>query len=347
MKSIKLILIYFKKGKTSASQITTRAHKEAFKDAFVTACSEPRIHDLLCIALLFPFKEEINKVGTNGANPTRISSAYVDTVALFAHLMVHPAAAELLEKLSTPVTPANRPAALDNTHGGMRHGTEVIGDQLISVAETIKESIDRADLFAVTRIGDEGAAFVAAIDPSKGAFESGQKLLQMRTTFVNLYETLKGFVNRSGQGAEEGTLEYFKDAYDNFCGPQGRNKNVALWYCFVVWTGQPNNMRWISNNMDASGLGRGSTSSNDKNREQPTSSSKRVREIATVLKSVFKEPSPKRQTGPTAGDQLCLARASAVEADKLQKAMADPNFQLLPEDKKTAMRNRWFDLMGV
>ncbi len=64
---------------------------------------------------------------------------------------------------------ADRPAALDNTDGRIRHS--------ISIADSIKSEIDAYVLFAPSCIGEDGAAFVSAIDQPRCSFRGATELL--------------------------------------------------------------------------------------------------------------------------------------------------------------------------
>ena len=61
---------------------------------------------------------------------------------------------------------------------------------------SIKSEINAYVLFAPSCIGEDGAAFVSAIDPSRGSFRGATKLLSLRTTQINLFDTLRMNVNR-------------------------------------------------------------------------------------------------------------------------------------------------------
>ena len=72
-------------------------------------------------------------------------------MALMAWLIINPLASEWLEKLNTPVASNDRPAGLDATNRGMRHSIEVLGENFLSMAESIKEDIDVSVLFDPAR----------------------------------------------------------------------------------------------------------------------------------------------------------------------------------------------------
>lgn len=62
-------------------------------------------------------------------------------VALMAHLLVHELATPLWESIHSSVDAANRPAYLEQTDG-VPAAKEAIGNQLISVANTIRNDLD-------------------------------------------------------------------------------------------------------------------------------------------------------------------------------------------------------------
>jgi len=71
------------KDKT-AGQITTIPHKKAFKEAFVTACSEVPLQDFLIVGILLPFETEWHKLSNTQHSTQKGSSNHVDAVALMA-----------------------------------------------------------------------------------------------------------------------------------------------------------------------------------------------------------------------------------------------------------------------
>lgn len=154
------------------------------------------MQDFLIVGILLPFETEWHKLSNTPHSAQKASSNHVDAVALMAWLIVHPLVEQWLEKLNTPMPSVDRSAALDNTDFGMRHSIDSIGDQLISIADSIKSEIDAYILFSPSRIEEDGAAFVSAIDPSRGSFRGATKLLSLRTTQINLFDTLKTNVNR-------------------------------------------------------------------------------------------------------------------------------------------------------
>lgn len=95
------------------------------------------------------------------------------------------------------------------------------------------------------------------IDPSTATFASAKELFSLQTTYVNLHDELIGNLDCSGSSAVDGTLERRLKCFNSFVGPYGRNKNMGLFYCFLVWEGK--NTRWLSKRLPDE-VARGSTS---------------------------------------------------------------------------------------
>ena len=99
-------------------------------------------------------------------------------------------------------------------------------DGLIAVAETLKQDLDMT-AFTVDRMGVEAMSAIAHIMPANAVFSDGVELQSLFTTYVNLYDTLLGNLDCSGQGHGVGTVERRMNCFENFVGPHGRSKNIG------------------------------------------------------------------------------------------------------------------------
>jgi hypothetical protein len=163
-------------------------------------------------------------------------------VALMAHLLVHELATPIWEAINQQVNVADRPAFLEQTDG-VSSSKEANGNQLISIANSIKSSLDLTFL-NVEHCGAEASVAMKDIDPSAATFASAKDLFSLHTTYVNLHDELIGNLDCSGQSAAEGTIERRLKCFNSFIGPHGRNKNIGLFYCFLVWEGK--STKWLS-----------------------------------------------------------------------------------------------------
>jgi hypothetical protein len=159
-----------------------------------------------------------------------------------AHLLVHDSATPLWEQVTANVDASDRPAFLDQTDGAASAKLK-IGDLLISVANGIKHNLDDT-MFSAEYIGAEASAMVSDIDPSVATFSNAKELFALQTQYVNLHDALLTNLDCSGSGAAVGTLARRMNCFEKFVGQVGRNKDVGLFYCFVVWEGR--NTRWLS-----------------------------------------------------------------------------------------------------
>ena len=77
-----------------------------------------------------------------------------------------------------------------------------------------------------------------------GFIATPQELKAMKTKFVNLHDQLLANLDHSGGNLPIGGVERRLKCWNSFVGESGRSKNVALFYCFVLWEGCE--LRWAS-----------------------------------------------------------------------------------------------------
>lgn len=103
-----------------------------------------------------------------------------------AHLLVHDLATPLWESIHTPVDEVNRPAFLEQTKNGIGNTKEAIGNQLISVANSIKGNLDLA-MLNQDHCFAEAALALKDIDPTAASFSDPKELFSFQTMYVHLH----------------------------------------------------------------------------------------------------------------------------------------------------------------
>lgn len=170
-----------------------------------------------------------------------------------AHLSVHPDATHLWEIAFSHVSANNRPAYLEQTDG-VGHQKIQAGNLLLNLAEKIKENLDLSR-FNAAYCGFEAAELLKEFNPAAAQFASAQDLFTVQTTYANKHDTLITNLDRSGSYDVEESYSRRIDCFENFVGQPGRSKDMALFYCFLLWEGR--SFRWTTRKLGGS-IGRDS-----------------------------------------------------------------------------------------
>jgi hypothetical protein len=267
-------------------------------------------------------------------------------VALMAHLLVDPDAEPMWTEMALGPSEEDRPAALDMV-------TPVRAqylDRLISLGRATRGHLDYS-LFEASRIGQDEHEVCRSFDPSHAEFESGEELLGMKTTWINKHDELLANLDASGGNLPIGP-ERRKLCFDNFVGPHGRCKNLALYYCFILWEGKE--LRFLTRRLDggacvtstggtdgSGGLG-GSYSS-----KKESLSSKDKKTIA--MYSAMMSPSVSAESERANVDlvkkraRAIVTKESAMQAAKLGEGMNHPMYQNLSLEKQKEIQDKWFE----
>ena len=285
-----------------------------------------------------------------------------------AHLVVSDKATALWEALHRTASGPDRPAMLDQTDG-LQGNKQDIADRLLSVAGAIKDDLDLS-VFSVDHCGAEASSAMAHIHASEAIFKSSLEILELYTSYVNQYDGLLSRLDSSGN-FDTGLTRRMK-CFDSFVGPPGKGRNVGLYYCFLLWEGNPT--RLTSHRLGESSR-RGSAGQVTATGAGDTSSfSKKEQKKMNMLSQILNgngRASPPNFTSPMggynsdnntlAGDgsgdkslleerkRLLIVRAQEAESNissakvaKLSKMMADPRFQFLTEQQQQEIQDDWF-----
>ena len=163
------------------------------------------------------------------------------------HLLIDPRATTLWEAVYELTYTHNRPAMLESTDG-VGAKKESIGNQLISVANSIKDSLDLS-MFAVEHCGAEAHAGMKNIDASIGTISSAAELFSLKTKYVNMNDQLLQNLDSSGTYECEGSLARRLKCHDHFIGQDGRSKNYLLLYLMILWEGKA--IKWLTKRLPA------------------------------------------------------------------------------------------------
>ena len=229
------------------SKFSKASDRKALEEAFITACSVQQHLTAFQSALCDPFVKDV--VLNQGP-----SSSVVNRVAMMAHLLVHEKALPLWEQLHQTPAQADRPAMLDQTDG-VAGNRQDIAERLLSLVEVIKEDLDLSRL-QPDHCGAEAADAMKDIHAAQAVFKNALEILELYTTYCNQHDALLTRLDASGNF--EIALERRMKCFASYIGPPGKSKNMGLYYCFLLWEGQPT--RLTSHRLGA-GTGRSSSSS--------------------------------------------------------------------------------------
>lgn len=260
--------------KKTAYTKLTKAELVEFHNCAIEASEDERTFALMCRVILDPFRAEISKLTSNvDVNPTSTNN-FGNKIALLAWLVVSDSATSIWEELQKEVDPNIKPQLLDQMNGINGWKTKLF-EKLCSVGEAIKlgSEIDFS-LFDENHIGTEAAAAMAHFSPGQATLDPAW-LKTNYTAMVNLHDQLLSNLDCSGSSTPAGTIDRRIRCFNNFLGPEGKVKNLPLFYCFVVWedavvrrakdirwlsrtltTGRPSLLEFNDNNMNRSNVGK-------------------------------------------------------------------------------------------
>jgi hypothetical protein len=161
----------------------------------------------------------------------------LNAIALFAHLLVDPEAADLWNNCHGSIVSSQKPQYLEQTDG-VGNFKEIQYGKLVSYSKSFRESLNNDDILSIHHIPDDALDAMQDIDPRKGVLDSAKRLKELETTWVNKHDCLIGNLDASGGNLPEGSFERRTKCWESFVGPPGKSKDVALYYVFLVWEGK-------------------------------------------------------------------------------------------------------------
>lgn len=245
------ILSKEKYDKKTAYTKLGRADLTEFHTSAISASANDGTFGSMCRAVLDPFEAELIKLAPKKgeAAATNNANSVANRIALLAWLVVSDSACPIWEELQKEISPHVKPQLLDQMDGVNGWKSRKY-DELCSIAEAIKggPEID-FKLFEASHIGTEAALAMASFNPGLAVLESPW-LRANCTAMINLHDQLIANLDCSGSGTPAGTIERRIKCFNQFLGPEGKVKNLNLFYCFVVWEDAVQNrgkdIRWLS-----------------------------------------------------------------------------------------------------
>jgi hypothetical protein len=139
--------------------------------------------------------------------------------------------------------------------------------------------------------------------------------------------------------------------WDSFIGSYGRSKNVALFYCFVLWEDVtviyssrrlPINACVVGGGDEGNGGG-----STPLQRDAVHFSRKEMKQLA-LLQSIVSPPSTSSSDTRNSDynrkrERVLDERASSIAATRLGDSMDHAHFQQLDPDKQKQIEDKWFE----
>jgi hypothetical protein len=304
----------------------------------------------------------------------------INRIALLAHLLVEPSLQSLLNQIhSTAAKSSSKTAVMDST-AGVTGTKNLLYNQVLSASEQLKKGYTNIVTEAGMQeyVGQEAYDHLKDIDPSKGTFLDGANLQQLETQFVNLHDELnERLLSPSGNNLPDGNAERAKSVWDSWIGQPGRNKNVGLFYCYLVWeknaVSRPGFTRKLpSNKRVGSGI-KINVEDNDADDDEVDSQKNKKGRGGKASKSFEKAMvssltkmadsfTNKIQNGPLTspsgvsdvdlGDQrkiYYMEKAKSIETQRLSQFMESPHFNELiqTEQQKKAFQMKYAKLMGI
>lgn len=208
------------------------------------------------------------------------------------------------------------------------------------------------------------------INPSAATFVNAKELFTLQTTYVDLHDELLSNLDCSGSSASEGTIERRLKCFNSFIGPYGRNKNMGLFYYFLVWEGK--NTRWLSKRLPEA-VARGSSSLSspqsfqEYNNNKSVLTKKQKQQVEIFQQALFggvhgKASSPENRSSmssingnsPPMDSNVSLMlleekkrylteKTNAEKASKLQKAIEGNAFGSLDECTREKIKKKWVE----
>jgi hypothetical protein len=279
-------------------------------------------------------------------------------VALMAHLLVSNLATDLWEEISerTPTI-------------GAASSNEVNGNFLISVADNIKTTLDLTP-FSSENCGVEAALALKNIDPSVAVFANAKELLSLRTTYVKQHDELLQHLDCcSGSFSEEDTVMTRRmQCFESFIGAPGGNKNIGLFYCFLLWEGKnthllkrlPKNVRRCSSDTNTNNIVTTNSLSNSiiltkKQLRQVEMIRQVIHTSASSLENDYNHIShPATSSSVSNFDSTSLenvkkryisSKISLDKSNKLQRAIESTAFALLDTTSQKAVQDKWLEVL--
>lgn len=273
---------------------------------------------------------------------------------LVAHLLIEPSASELWTCLREGPGEANTPSALDQIDSQKT----VICARLNSIAMAIRSRVDLSK-FEANLIGDAGHEACMLFDLSHVEFANPTEIAGIATTIANQHDGLLSRLDASGRNVAG--MERRLNCWDSFIGPVGRNKDVGLFYIFVLFEGEE--IRWVSRRLpDGYGANSQSTPlrSTISNESKSSGLTSRDRGQVDYLLSQLPIGGPAQRL-PVANEgesvqatqvsrkRLYDARSRvqeqtelSIQATRVEQSMHDPFFSLLAPERQEEIKENWF-----
>jgi hypothetical protein len=194
-----------------------------------------------------------------------------------------------------------------------------------------------------------------SINPANANFKSADEFKSLMCTMINKHDQLKAAVDSSGKSKEEGTDERRACCWDDFCGTNGRCKDLGLFFCFIVWEGKIT--RWMAKRLES---GMGFSSEDVVEVEGFANSSggggKEGEGIVIVRrkrreKEDGKEASPKKRLMASKADEI-QAQTYKFEADAaktvietIQEQSETEFYKTTPKEFQTTIQQNYMDLL--
>ena len=223
----------------------------------------------------------------------------------------------------------NTPALLDNTDGVKAPKLE-IANKILSVGYSLQNQEDAFDFSRFTEeyIGASASEMCNRISIANVRFADGNQMRKMMTTLLNQHDELLFNLDKSGKAKEAGTKERRMEAWNDFCGPRGRNKNVALFYAFVLWDNV--SITHLSRRLPE---GKGADSEAGKSNKNDSSAKKR-KKVIDLVESLVPSESIEEKERQKKYQELSMKYMEAKVEDMVNNQKVQEENQKLQQQKQ-------------